>query len=1175
VRLTHIKLAGFKSFVDATNVAVPGQLVGIVGPNGCGKSNIIDAVRWVLGESKASALRGESMQDVIFNGSAQRKPVARASVELVFDNTVSAPHAGMGQWGQYAEIAVKRVLTRQGESSYFINNQQVRRRDIQDIFLGTGLGARAYAIIEQGMISRVIEAKPEELRVFLEEAAGITKYKERRKETEARLSGSRENLTRVEDIRRELDAQLARLDEQAKVAQAYRSLTAEQTDKQHLLWAVKKSESGAERERHARDVERVTNELEAETAALRNFEKQVEEMRAAHYAAGDRLHTAQGDLYGANAEVSRLESEIRAIVDARTRLSAQLHALAAQDETWKVQQTRTAADIVQWSGEAEEAAMRAEEQGEIAAERAARLPDVEAATRAAQAALTDARAQVAQTERQLQVEGAHQGNAQRALEALVSRRDRLRMEQNGLNRPDEEAIERKRDELARREAELGEREEQLAMLEVSLPGVSAERDVAQATLQQQTREAHELEARIGALKELQEKVQKSGKLQPWLDKHELGGLPRLWQRLHVEPGWETAIEAVLRERLAAVEIRNLDWVKSFFGDPPPAKLAFVNMSAVEVAEAAPAGFRGLIDQVRIDDANVRAQLGEWLAGCYTADSVEAAFAQRATLPPRALLVTREGHLIGRQTVTFHAPDSEQAGMLARQNEIDNLGLAIKAKHLHLDEARSNVARAESALTRLTSQLAEVRPAAQAARQRLHELQIDVVKDDEALTRYKETAGRIASALEEIAANEEIERARLSEAGEKFAELDQAVAEMSERLEEARVAAETAEARLTAERESVRQSEREAQEAEFHARACRAKITELENTAKSVAAQIERVATETASVRAELEGLDDAVVQNGLQAALDLRLDREQALARVRTELDGLTAQLRGMDEERMKSEQKLEPLRNRVGDLRLKEQAARLAEEQFTQFLAEANADLAALEPRIADVRAGALTADLTRLAQEIAALGAVNLAALDELAAATERKTFLDAQFNDLTEAVATLEDAIRKIDRETRELLKETFDKVNGHFGELFPALFGGGEARLIMTGDEILDAGVQVMAQPPGKKNSSIHLLSGGEKALTATSLVFAMFRLNPAPFCLLDEVDAPLDDPNTERFCQLVKKMSEDTQFVFISHNKITMEMAHQLVGVTQQELGVSRIVAVDMDEAVRLREPVAA
>jgi chromosome segregation protein len=397
----------------------------------------------------------------------------------------------------------------------------------------------------------------------------------------------------------------------------------------------------------------------------------------------------------------------------------------------------------------------------------------------------------------------------------------------------------------------------------------------------------------------------------------------------------------------------------------------------------------------------------------------------------------------------------------------------------------------------------------------------------------------------------------------------------EALETARNLAEATEARLAAERETVRQSEREAQEAEFHARQCRAKIVELENNARGIAAQIERVAGDTAQVRVELEGLDDAVVQNGLQAALDLRLEREQALARVRTELDGLTTQLRAMDEERIKTEQKLEPLRNRVSDLRLKEQAARLAQEQYAQQLIDAHADETALAPRLEGARAGALSSDLSRLAQEIAALGAVNLAALDELAAATERKGFLDAQYNDLTEAVATLEDAIRKIDRETRDLLKATFDEVNKHFGELFPALFGGGEARLVMTGDEILDAGVQVIAQPPGKKNTSIHLLSGGEKALTATSLVFAMFRLNPAPFCLLDEVDAPLDDPNTERFCQLVKKMSADTQFVFISHNKITMEMAHQLVGVTQQELGVSRIVAVDMDEAVRLREPMAA
>ena len=1175
MRLTSIKLAGFKSFVDATNVAVPGQLVGIVGPNGCGKSNIIDAVRWVLGESKASALRGESMQDVIFNGSVNRKPVSRASVELVFDNTLAPPHAGMGQWGQYAEIAVKRVLTRQGESSYFINNQQVRRRDIQDIFLGTGLGARAYAIIEQGMISRVIEAKPEELRVFLEEAAGVSKYKERRKETEARLSGSRENLTRVEDIRQELTAQLVKLEDQAKVAQSYRALTAEQTEKQHLLWMLKKTEAAHEQERHAREVERVVNELEAETAALRNFEKQVEEMRAAHYAAGDRLHASQGELYGANAEVSRLEAEIRSIVDARTRLSSQLTQLAGQHETWTQQQGQTQADVIHWTAEAEAAGIRAEESSAIAAEHAERLPDADAAARGAQEKLTTARAEVMQTEQQLQVEGVHQGNAQRALEALVSRRDRLRMEQNGLNRPDEEAITRKSDELARRELETAEREEQLAALEEALPTATAERDAAQGTLQSQTREAHELEARISALKDLQEKVQRSGKLQPWLEKHELAGLPRLWQRLHVEAGWETAIEAVLRERLSALEIRNLDWVKAFFGEPPPAKLAFVTVEAVQAGAEVPAGFTPLLDRVRIDDANLRTLLGEWLGGMYACDAVEEAFARRAQLPQRAMFVTPAGHMVGRHTVSFHAADSEQAGMLARQNEIENLQLAIKAKHLHLDEARSSAARTESALSRLTAQLGEMRPAAQSARQRLHELQLDVVRDQQSLARYQETAGRIAAALEEIAAQEETERNRLEEAGEKFAMLDEALAGTQESLEAARNLAEAAEARLAAERETVRQSEREAQEAEFHARQCRAKIVELENNARGIAAQIERVAGDTAQVRAELEGLDDAVVQNGLQAALDLRLEREQALARVRTELDGLTTQLRAMDEDRIKTEQKLEPLRNRVSDLRLKEQAARLAQEQYAQQLSDAHADETALAPRLEGARAGVLTSDLARLAQEIAALGAVNLAALDELAAATERKGFLDAQYNDLTEAVATLEDAIRKIDRETRDLLKATFDEVNKHFGELFPALFGGGEARLVMTGDEILDAGVQVIAQPPGKKNTSIHLLSGGEKALTATSLVFAMFRLNPAPFCLLDEVDAPLDDPNTERFCQLVKKMSADTQFVFISHNKITMEMAHQLVGVTQQELGVSRIVAVDMDEAVRLREPMAA
>ena len=1170
MRLSSIKLAGFKTFVDPTGISVPGQLVGIVGPNGCGKSNIIDAVRWVLGESKASALRGESMQDVIFNGSVQRKPVARASVELTFDNTAGKA-ATNTQWSQYAEIAVKRVLTRQGDSSYYINNQQVRRRDIQDIFLGTGLGPRAYAIIEQGMISRVIEAKPEDLRIFLEEAAGVSKYKERRKETESRLSSARENLVRVEDILRELDTNLVKLETQAVVAQQFRDLNAEQTEKQHTLWMLKRNEAAAEQGKHAREIERVTNELEGETAALRNFEAQVEAMRAAHYAAGDRLHLSQGELYDANAEVARLEGEIKLIVDARARLSNQLTQLAAQEAAWKQQAEQNAADNQQWQGEVERATLQVEETAQISEARAAGLPEIESAARNAQSQLNEARAGVAQAERELQVEGAHQGNAQRALENLGQRKERLVQEQKSLNRPDEESINRKREERARREEELHVRETELAALDSALPQTSSGRDAAAAALQAQTRESHEMEAKISALKNLQEQVQKSGKLQPWLEKHELANLPRLWQRLRVEPGWETALESVLRERLASLEIRDLDWVKAFFNDAPPAKLAFVTLATVEDVKPAAPGLSPLISHVRIDDANLRGLFSEWLGGRYACASAEEAFAKRATLPPRGVFVTQAGHMVGRQTVTFYAADTEQAGMLARQNEIENLGKSLKAKHLHLDEARAQAARAEAALTRLNAQLNEARPATQAARLRLHELQLDVVKDEEQLARFNETAGRIESQLAEITAHEEEERARLLEAEANFSTLDESVANLQQALEDTRTAAETAEARLNTGREAVRQAERQAQEAEFHARQARSKIEELEANARNIAGQIERVSADALSVRTELDSLHDEVVSNGLQAALDLRLEREQSLARVRTELDGLTSKMRGMDEERMLSEQKLDPLRNKMGDLRLKEQAARLAQEQFAQQLQEAKADELLLQPKLEGARAAALGADIARLALEIDALGAVNLAALDELTVARERKGFLDSQSADLNEAVTTLEEAIRKIDHETRDLLKATFDAVNVHFSELFPALFGGGEARLIMTGEEILDAGVQVMAHPPGKKNSSIHLLSGGEKALTAISLVFAMFKLNPAPFCLLDEVDAPLDDPNTERFCRLVKKMSEETQFVFISHNKITMEMAQQLIGVTQQELGVSRIVAVDMDEAVRLKE----
>jgi chromosome segregation protein len=1164
VRLTSIKLAGFKSFVDPTHFQVPGQLVGVVGPNGCGKSNIIDAVRWVLGESRASELRGESMQDVIFNGSTARKPGSRASVELVFDN---ADGRAAGQWGQYTEIAVKRVLTRDGTSSYYINNLPARRRDIQDIFLGTGLGPRAYAIIGQGMIARIIEAKPEELRVFLEEAAGVSKYKERRRETENRLHDTRENLTRVEDIIRELSTNLEKLEGQAVVATKFRELQADGEEKQRLLWLLRKNEAASEQQRQQRAIEQAQIDLEAQTAKLREVEADLETLRVANYSASDAMQAAQGGLYEANAEVSRLEAEIRFIVESRNRVQAQIAALAAQREQWQAQAQKAQDDLA----DAEEQLAIAEEKAALAEEDAAAkqdaLPALEARWRDAQTQLNDERGGIARTEQALKLEAAQQRNADQMLQQFQQRHERLKSEEGGLDAPDEAQLDELRMQLAEQEEIQREAQTQLADAQEALPRVDAERRAAQERVQSESAQIHQLEARLAALKQLQENVQTEGKIQPWLERHELGALPRLWKKLHVEAGWENALEAVLRERLAALEVSNLDWVKAFANDAPPAKLAFYAPPAAAQTPATPAGLTSLLSLVRIDDAGLRAVLTEWLGSTFVAETLGEALAQRVQLPTGGVFVVKAGHMVTRVGVQLYAADSEQSGMLARQQEIENLTRQVRAQALLADEARTAAVRADAAHSQAAQALTDVRAQVERATQRVHALQMDVLKLTQAHERYTARSTQIREELEEITAQIDEQHALRAESEANFERHDAELAELQARFEDNQLAFEALDEALANARTLARDLERAAADARFAARNMANRIDELRRNIQVAHDQSERVAGSLEDARAELETINEQTAHTGLQDALEVRAQKEEVLGAARAELDDLTAKLRQADELRLTAERALQPLRDRITELQLKEQAARMTGEQFVEQLQAAGVDEAGLQQKLApDLKPSYLQGEVTRINNAIAALGPVNMAALDELAAATERKTFLDAQSADLTSAIETLEDAIRKIDQETRTLLQGTFDEVNRHFGELFPRLFGGGQAKLIMTGDEILDAGVQVMAQPPGKKNSTIHLLSGGEKALTATALVFAMFQLNPAPFCLLDEVDAPLDDANTERFANLVRAMSDKTQFLFISHNKIAMEMAQQLIGVTMQEQGVSRIVAVDMETA---------
>ncbi|HEX9450296.1 MAG TPA: chromosome segregation protein SMC [Burkholderiales bacterium] len=1174
MRLTHIKLAGFKSFVDPTHIPVPGQLVGVVGPNGCGKSNVIDAIRWVLGESSAKQLRGENMQDVIFNGSGDRKPVGRASVELIFDNSLGK---AAGAWSAYAEISVKRVLERDGESSYFLNNLHVRRRDVADIFLGTGLGGRGYAIIEQGMISRIIEAKPEDLRSFLEEAAGVSKYRERRRETELRLEDTRENLLRVDDIRQELGNQLEHLESQAEKAGKYRDFEASLKRTQQLLWTLRKRDAQAQRAKIGRDIEATGIELEAETARLRDAEKRVEELRTRHYGASDATHAAQGTLYEVNAEIARVEQQVQFLRDSRSRAEQQLNSLRAQEtEQRDRQQSLEAA-----RGDNARALAQATEQlaafEEALREAHAALPVADDHHRAAQTLLAQAQEILMQAEQQLRLEDTRKGHTDKLLQQLASRRARLEEERDGLEIPN-------LSELVRLESQINELGHQIAgqrvafeQCEAALPTLEQSLQSAEETEEQVQQRVHQLDARLTALQSLQDQVSRSGELEPWLDRNDLRRNAHLWQGLRIREGWDDALEAVLRERLNSIGLTDLGQAHAWLSEPPPGKLSFHRVGGDAVTDGpAPSGLERLTDYVTCTDARLASVLADWLARVYVLHDPAHGTEIAGKLPAGAMLVSARGHVFTSTSVSFHAADSEVHGILSRQREIETLFAERTTADSRLSELNRAASSQKIEFEERRAEAERLRRDVSDLQENQHQLKLDHVRLSQLAERLKARGEQIVRELAEIEAESARESAQGEEATRQMEGLRIGMEAMHAGVEEARLTYAQAESALQASRAVAQQAERQHQEALYQEKTINNKIIDINSSLEVLSQTLARLKSDADILLQEVSRTDETGLQEQLQKQLGLRGEREQALKQAREELEGAEQSLRTTEQERLVSEQKLAPARERINELRLKEQEARLAEESYASQLAEAQANEEELLPLLEEgVRAGKLQGEINRLNEDIAALGAVNLAALDELSTARERKTYLDSQSQDLTEAVQTLETAIRKIDRETRERLQETFDAVNKHFGEMFPVLFGGGEAKLLMTGEEILDAGVQVIARPPGKRNASIHLLSGGEKALTALSLVFSMFQLNPAPFCLLDEVDAPLDDSNTERFCGLVKKMSANTQFMFITHNKITMEMANQLIGVTMQEQGVSRVVAVDVDEALRMREEAAA
>jgi len=1163
MRLTKLKIAGFKSFVDPTTVTFPSSLTGVVGPNGCGKSNIIDAVRWVMGEISAKHLRGESMADVIFNGSASRKPLGNASVELVFDNSdgkIGGPYAN------YNEVALKRSVSRDGTSDYFINGLKVRRKDITQLFLGTGLGTRSYAIIEQGMISRVIEARPDDLRAFLEEAAGISRYKERRRETESRIGHTRENLDRLNDLREEVEKQIRHLQRQAATARRYQTLKEEERKLTAELLALRLQ--SLDQEAGVRDAATSGCEtaMQAVLADLRETEAQIERIRADQSTKADALNAIQGRYYEAGAEVTRIEQGIEYSRELRQRQRADLEQTDSQTaelarvvQLDRVQLESLSMELSTMVPGLDEAHDREKMASQV-------LERCEQALTSWQFSWDNHAQAVALRQRETQVERARIEQLEGQQRRLLQQQERQETERAAfaqLQPPAALETLAEQAEAARVAGEAAAAELQALLSEISV------------TREREREESNSLNALRANLQKAQgeqvstEALQQaalgkaSGKVAQWLKSQSLDRHPRVAQQLRVAKGWERAVETVLGSYLEAVCVDGLDSVTDLL-----ASFDGGNLAVVSTSESA-AGALAASLSAKVQGTTV---LGSLLSSVMTAESLSEALNLRRRLNPGESVVTRDGIWLGNDWLRVSRDADPRAGVIEREEilrdiavQLGSLESEVKELEARLEQTRERVHEHEDRRERCQ---AEVNRLHREHVDRRAELSSAQARNEDAARRLEQLESELADVRVELARSEtelRTSRARMETAIDALAALEPQRMDLEGDRERMRADLGTARTAATAAQQHARDL---AVQVESRRSSHTALITTVGRLEKQLA-ELQNRRLELVAQIAEGEA-PLAEAQQQLERELRRRSEIEAELRAARIASDELDGLLREHDAARFAVEQRLDAARTGLDEARLAAQQVRVRREGVAEQLTATNYEFAALVAQIAaDATVAAWESQLEETKGKIERLGQVNLAAIGEFKEQSERKEYLDRQCKDLTDALETLESAMRKIDRETRTRFQDTFDRVNAGLKEKFPRLFGGGHAYLELTGEESNAAGVSVMARPPGKRNSTISQLSGGEKALTAVALVFAIFDLNPAPFCLLDEVDAPLDENNVGRFCDIVRDMSRSVQFIFITHNKSTMEMASQLVGVTMNEPGVSRLVSVDVDEAVRM------
>jgi chromosome segregation protein len=1164
MRLKQIKLAGFKSFVDPTTVTLPGNRCAVVGPNGCGKSNIIDAVRWVLGESSAKQLRGENLTDVIFSGSNTRKPTAQASIELVFDN--GDGRIG-GEYAAYTEISVRRQVTRDAQSNYFLNGHRCRRRDIMDMFLGTGFGPRSYSIIEQGMISQLVEAKPEDLRVYLEEAAGISKYKERRRETENRIRHTRENLSRLADLRDELGRQLDRLQRQARAAERYQELKQQERKLTAELYTLRYLNLHQALESRQREIRELEVAQERAAAEQQRIDTEIEGRRQAHAEASEQFNQVQGRYYQVGAEIARVEEAIQFSQQRVKQLELDLATVSQRAEEAERQLRMDEAEIDELTGRiaaltprVREAAARDEASGET-------LAQLESDHREWQTAWERISADVAECERDAEVQASRVEHLDQLLQRLRGRRARLDEDADSVPvvaSDDVDSLARAIDahETERRsmEAEIDRCLAELAAARESV--LRAERDVEAARV-----DVHAVRHELASLEAQQQAALGRNEREAggWLSDQGLDRAGRLGESLAVVAGWERAVETVLGDYLQAVRVDRIDDYQAALGG-----LGDGGVTLLEGRIESDAG--GELPTLASLVRSQGLKLGSLLHGVYAAETVAVAFAARHRLAAGESIITRQGMWVGPDWVRVLGRGADEAGIIQRTQQIDTLTMKVEEAERQLGSLQGVVVDARGRVERLEDERERLQTRTNTLNQQLGELKADHgvrrVQKEEADARRE----RVRREREEIDAQILQESQRLDEARVRLAAAEQAREQHAEQRAAFALTREDNERELDAARQAARADRDRFHQLNGELGSLQSRLAAGQTARERLLRQQRELAEQQQRLNA---GIEDSArplpeLQGELAAKLSDRLAEEGRLGDVRKRLDAIDAEVRELEQRRAAAEDALAALRGRLEAARVDRQGLAVEERNLVQQVTGTGFTLDDVRAGLAeDASEEAAAEALAAVDRRIQRLGPINLAAIDEYESQSARKNYLDQQNEDLEQALDTLLTAIRKIDKETRQRFKETFENVNARLGELFPKIFGGGHAYLELTGEDLLDTGVTLMARPPGKRNASVHLLSGGEKAMTAVALIFAIFHLNPSPVCLLDEVDAPLDDTNVARFAELIKEMSADVQFVVITHNKITMEMADHLMGVTMNEPGVSRLVSVDVEEAAAL------